>query len=159
MRSFALLILVPLMAGCNVQPKNPANGDENVTIAAAENGQVTYNLPFASGQVKLPEGTMSHGDLDIDGVKMIPGATITGFNLDAGDKGGTVHFSFKAPGSADSVRTYFVDQFKAKGVEAAAAGNTVSGKTKDGNPFVIAIDPAAQGSQGTITIQSDHKTG
>lgn len=155
MRLVALLMFVPLVAGCNVDTKNPADGDENVSIKADENGQVTYNLPFASGQVKLPEGAMGHGDFDIDGVKMIPGATITGFSLDAGDKGGTVHFAFKAPASPDNVRAYFVDQFKAKGVAASATGNAVSGKTKDGDPFVIDVAPAPQGSTGTITIQPD----
>ena len=155
MRSLALLMLVPFVAGCNVDTKNPANGDENVTINAAENGQVTFNVPFASGQVKLPEGMMGHGDFDIEGVKMIPGATITGFNLDAGEKGGTVHFAFKAPTPAENVRAYFIEQFKAKGVEAVANGNAVSGKTKDGDPFVINVEPAGQGSQGTITVQSD----
>jgi hypothetical protein len=155
MRSIALLMFVPLIAGCNVHSKNPAGGDETVSIKADENGQVTYNLPFASGQVKLPEGTMSHGDLDIDGVKMIPGATITGFSVFAQDKGATVHFAFKAPTSPENVRAYFVEQFKAKGVEAAASGSAVSGKTKDGNPFVINVEPAAQGSTGTIAIQSD----
>jgi hypothetical protein len=155
MRLVALLMLVPLVVGCNVDTKNPAGGDENVSIKADDNGQVTFNVPFASGQVKLPEGTMNHGNFDIDGVKMMPGATITGFSVFAGDKGATVHFAFKAPASPENVRTYFVEQFKAKGVEAAASGSAVSGKTKDGNPFVINVQPAAQGSQGTIEIQSD----
>jgi hypothetical protein len=154
MNRAALLILVPILAGCNVQPKNPANGDENVSIHADEGGKVTFNVPFASGQVKLPEGTMSSSDFDIDGVKMIPGGTLTGFNLDAGKKGGTVNFGFKAPASPDNVRAYFVDEFKKKGVEAAVTGTSVSGQTKDGDPFVISVEPAAQGSQGTITIQS-----
>ena len=156
MRSLALVMLVPLVAACNVDTKNPANGDENVTINASENGQVTFNVPFASGQVKLPEGAMNHSDFDIDGVKMMPGATVTGFSVFAADKGATVHFAFKAPASPDEVRSYFLDQFKAKGVEAAVAGNAVSGKTKDGDAFTIDVEPAAQGSQGKITIQSDH---
>jgi hypothetical protein len=151
-----LLMLVPLVAGCNVHSKNPAKGDENVSIKADENGQVTFNVPFASGQVKLPEGTMNNSDFDIDGVKMIPGGTMSGFNVEAGDKGATVHFAFKAPSSPENVRSYFVDQFKAKGVAATAAGSSVSGKTKDGDPFMIDVESAAQGSQGTITIQSDH---
>lgn len=150
----ALLLLLPLLAACNVHSKNPAEGNENVSISADENGQVSFNVPFASGQVKLPEGAMKSGDFDIDGVKMIPGGTITGFNLDAGHHGGTVNFAFKAPASADDVRSYFADQFKAKGVEAAVAGTSVSGKTKDGDPFVIKVEPAGQGSQGTISIQS-----
>lgn len=154
MRSLVLLVLVPLVAGCNVDTKNPANGDENVTINATENGQVTFNLPFASGQVKLPEGMMKDGEFDIDGVKMIPGGTMSGFNVDAGDKGATVHLAFKAPASPDKVRAYFLDQFKEKGVEASATGTAVSGTTKDGDPFVINVEGAGQGSTGTITIQS-----
>ena len=156
MRSLALLVLVPLVAGCNVDTKYPKDGDENVMINATENGQVKFNLPFASGQVKLPEGMMKNGDFDIDGVKMIPGGTISGFNVDAGDKGATVHLAFKAPASPENVRSYFLDQFKAKGVTASASGTAVSGTTKDGDPFVIDVAPAAQGSTGTITIQSDH---
>jgi hypothetical protein len=155
MRSLALLMLMPFAAGCNFDTKYPKDGDENVMINATENGQVTFNVPFASGQVKLPEGMMKNGDFDIDGVKMIPGGTISGFNVDAGDKHATAHLAFKAPASPDNVRTYFVQQFKDKGVEAAASGTAVSGKTKDGDPFVINVEPAAQGSTGTITIQSD----
>jgi len=154
MRSMALLLLVPLVAACNVDTKYPANGDENVMINAAENGQVTFNLPFASGQVKLPEGMMKDGEFDIDGVKMIPGGTMSGLNVDAGDNGATVHLAFKAPASPDNVRGYFLDQFKAKGVTASASGTAVSGTTKDGDAFVIDVAPAGQGSTGTITIQS-----
>src|SRR4051794_18620824 len=156
MRIAAFLILLPLIAGCNVHSKNPAAGDDKVTINAAENGEVTFNLPFASGQVKLPEGALGHGDFDIDGVKMIPGATITGFNLEAGDKGGTVNFAFKAPGSQETVRAYFADQFRQKGVNASVEGTSVSGKTRDGDPFVIRVEPAGTGSQGSIAIQSKH---
>lgn len=153
MRRAAFLFLVPLVAACNVHSKNPAAGDENVSIKAAENGEVKFNVPFASGQVKLPEGTMSKGDFDIDGVKLMPGSSITGFSVFGGEKGSTVNFAFKAPASPDNVRAYFVDQFRQKGVEAAVAGDAVSGKTKDGDPFVIRVEPAAQGSQGTIAIQ------
>jgi hypothetical protein len=155
MRRMMLLTVVPLVAGCNVHSKNSADGDENVSIKADDNGHVTFNLPFASGQVKLPEGMMKNGEFDIDGVKMIPGGTISGFNVDAGDKGATVHLGFRAPASPDNVRAYFVEQFKEKGVEAATAGTVVSGTTKDGDPFVIDVEPAPQGSIGTITIQSD----
>ena len=155
MRYAALLILISVLAGCNVTPKNPGNGDENVQINATENGQVTFNLPFASGQVKLPEGAMKSGDFDIDGVKMIPGGTISGFNVDAGNKGGTVNLAFKAPAAPGEVRAYFLDQFKAKGIAATSTGDSVSGKTKDGDAFVIRVEPAAAGSSGTIRIQSN----
>jgi hypothetical protein len=151
----ALWMLVPLLAACDVHSKNPASGDENVTINADESGQVNFNLPFMNGSVKLPEGAMHSGDFDIDGVKMIPGGKITGFSVNAGDKVSTVHFAFRAPASPEEVRAYFVEQFKHRGVAAAQAGDAVSGKTRDGDPFVIQIGPAAQGSEGKITIQDN----
>jgi len=154
-RTALLLAGAATLAACNVHHKNPVEGDENVTINAAENGQVTFNLPFATGQVKLPEGVMENGDFDIDGVKMVPGGTISGLNVDGRDKGSTVDISFKAPGSPDDVRSYFIEQFKAKGVDAALADDTIIGKTRDGEAFVISVAPAAQGSQGSIKIQDN----
>jgi hypothetical protein len=152
MKRVALLIMVPLVAGCDVRTKNPANDEGKVTINANESGEVNFNLPFVSGNVKLPEGVMENGDFDIDGVKMIPGGKMTGFNVNAGDKT-TINLAFTAPASPDEVRAYFLEQFEKKGVEAAAAGDAVTGKTKDGDSFVINVEPAAQGSQGRIAIQ------
>jgi len=147
-------LLVPLLAGCNVHSQNPANSDENVTITADEGGNVAFNLPFVKGQVKVPSGFMHKGDFDIDGVKLMPGSSVTGFSVFAKDKGSTVNMAFTAPASPDVVRSYFVDQFKQKGVEAAIAGDAVSGKTKDGSPFTIQVGSAGSGSNGTIVVQS-----
>ena len=153
MNRSALLLLVPLLAGCNVHSRNPANGDENVSIHADDSGHIAFNLPIAEGQVKVPTSMMHNGNFDIDGVKLMPGSSVTGFNLDAHDHGATVDMSFTAPASPDAVRAYFVDQFKKQGVEAALAGDSVTGKSKDGNPFAIQVRPAPNGSQGKIVIQ------
>src|SRR5256885_6384686 len=150
-----LFLLVPLLAGCNMHSKNPPNADENVSISADEGGDVAFNLPFVKGQVKVPSGFMHKGDFDIDGVKLMPGSSVTGFSVFAKDKGSTVNMAFTAPASPDAVRSYFVDQFKQKGVEAALAGDAVSGKTKDGSPFTIQVGPAANGAQGTIVIAAN----
>jgi hypothetical protein len=153
MRCAALLMLVPLLAGCNVHSKNPANGDENVSIHADESGHIEFNLPVAEGKLKVPAAMMHNGDFDIDGVKLMPGSSVTGFSVLAGDKGANVTMAFKASASADEVRSYYVDQFRKQGVEAALAGDTVAGKTNDGNPFAIHVSPAASGSTGKIEIQ------
>jgi hypothetical protein len=150
----AILLALPLLAACNVHTKNPANGDENVSIHADESGHIAFNLPIAEGQVKVPAGMMHGGNFDIDGVKLMPGSSVTGFNLDSRDRGATVDMSFNAPGSPDDVRSYFLDQFKQKGVEAALAGESISGKSKDGSPFIIHVTPAPNGSKGIISIQS-----
>ena len=153
-RSVLLMPLV-LLGACNLQSKNPANsGDENVTINADENGSVAFNLPFVKGQVKVPSGFMHNGNFDIDGVKLMPGSQVTGFSVFAQDKGSTVNMTFTAPAPPGDVRSYFVDQFRKQGVEAALAGDSVSGKSKDGDPFTIQVGPAGSGSQGKIVIQS-----
>jgi len=153
MNRFALLLAVPLLAGCNVHSKNPANEDENVSIHADENGEIAFNLPIAEGHVKVPAMMMHNGNIDIDGVKLMPGSSVTGFSVDAGDKGANVNMAFTAPASPDEVRTYYADQFKKKNVEVALAGDAITGKTKDGSPFVIRVSPAGNGSQGRIEVQ------
>jgi hypothetical protein len=157
MNRSALFLIVPLLAACNVHSKNPANGDENVSIHADESGHVSFNLPMAQGQVKVPAGFMHNGDMDIDGVKLMPGSQITGFNMDASKgNGANIDMSFSAPAAPDAVRAYYVDAFKKQGVEAAVSGDTVTGKSEDGSPFTIHVSPAAHGSQGKIEIQSKH---
>ena len=153
MRCAALLMLLPLLAGCNVHSKNPANGDENVSIHADESGHIEFNLPVAEGKLKVPAAMMHNGDFDIDGVKLMPGSSVTGFSVLAGDKGANVTMAFKASASADEVRSYYVDQFRKQGVEVALSGDAVAGKTKDGSPFAIHVSPAASGSAGKIEIQ------
>jgi hypothetical protein len=85
-------------------------------------------------------------------VKLMPGSSVTGFNVDAANDNATVDMSFTARASPDEVRSYYVDQFKKQGVEVALAGDAVAGKSKDGSPFTIQVSPAASGSQGKIVI-------
>jgi hypothetical protein len=154
MNRSGLLMPLALLGGCNVHSQNPANSDENVTITADEGGNVAFNLPFVKGQVKVPSGFMHNGNFDIDGVKLMPGSQVTGVSVDAHDNGAVVNVAFTAPAPPGDVRSYFVDQFKKQGVEAALAGDSVSGKSKDGSPFAIQVGPAASGSAGKIVIQS-----
>ena len=153
MNRSALILLPIMLAGCNVHSKNPANGDENVTINADEAGHVAFNLPFMKGEVKVPTSMMHNGSFDIDGVKLMPGSQVTGFSVFARDHGATVNMTFNAPAPPDQVRSYFVDQFKEKGVQAALAGNAVKGTSKDGSAFTIDVSPGASGSQGKVLIE------
>ena len=157
MHRFAFLLALPLLAGCNVHSKNPNDSDDNVSIHADESGNIAFNLPIAQGQVKLPGGFMHNGDFDIDGVKLMPGSQVTGFNLDSHNDVTNVDMSFTAPASPDQVRSYFVEQFSKAGAEARIAGDSVTGKSKDGSPFTIQVSPAGSGSQGKITVQDTDK--
>lgn len=153
MNRFAFLLVLPLLAGCNMHSKNPKDEGDNVSIHADESGNIAFNLPIAQGQVKIPGGFMHNGNFDIDGVKLPPGSQMNGFNLDSHNDVTNVDMGFTAPASPDDVRSYFIDQFRKQGVEAALAGDTVTGKSRDGSPFTIQVGPAANGSQGKIVIQ------
>ena len=153
MNRSVMFLILPLLAGCNVHSKNPKDSGDKVSIHADESGNIAFNLSIAEGQVKIPGGFMHEGNVDIDGVKLPPGSKMTGFNLDSKNDVTNVDMSFTAPGSAEDVRSYFVDQFRNQGAEAAIAGDSVTGKSKDGNPFTIQVSPAGSGSQGKIVIQ------
>ncbi|HJP68206.1 MAG TPA: hypothetical protein VJ846_04825 [Sphingomicrobium sp.] len=153
-RSASVLLLAVLSSSACHISKNSADAGENVSVKASDNGSVSFNLPFAKGEVQIPRGTFENGQLDIDGVKMIPGGTVHGFSMDARDKGATVHLAFTAPKSPQEVSGYFLEQFKQHGDAATQSGNEISGKTKNGDALSIHVEPAAQGSVGTIVIQS-----
>lgn len=154
MNRTSLLLILPLLAGCNVHSKNPADGDENVSINADGSGQIAFDMPFAQGHIKVPAMMMHKGNIDIDGVKLMPGSSVTGFSVLAGnDKGANVTMAFAAPASPDQVRSYYLDQFRKQGVEVALNGDSVTGKSKDGSPFTINVAPGANGSKGQIQIR------
>lgn len=152
MRIVVTVLLGAALAGCNIQAKHDNDNDDNVTISGGADGNVSFDLPFMKGQVKLPEGSVHGSNFDIDGVKMYPGATINSFHVEAHNENSVVNMAFKAPAPPEKVRAYFIDQFKAKGVQASASGNSVSGKSKDGSPFTITVTPDGADSQGTIEI-------
>jgi hypothetical protein len=154
-RSAAALLAVPLLlSACDVERKHSGDSGDNVSIKADASGNVSFDVPFVKGQVKVPETMLHNGDIDIDGVKLMPGSKLTGFSVFAQDKGSKVDMAFTAPAAPEQVRAYYVDQFKAKGVEATLSGDAVSGKSKDGSPFTIQVSPSGSGSVGKIEIQS-----
>lgn len=157
MNRFAFLALPLVLAGCNVHSKDKADGDDNVSIAGDAGGNISFDVPFAKGQLKIPEGFVHGGDVDIDGVKLMPGSQVTNFSMNSRDKVSNVVIDFTSPQAPDQVRAYFVDQFRKQGAEAAVSADIVTGKSKDGNPFTIQVTPSGSGSQGKIQAQDDDK--
>jgi len=156
MNRFALMLLpLPLLGACHVDTKNPANGDENVMIKADDKGKVAFDLPFAKGEVKLPEGMMRNGDVDIDGVKLMPGSKVTGFSVMAGEgKESNINIGFSAPKPPAEVSSYFVGEFARQGAQTQVSGNSVVATMKDGDHVMINVDPDGAGSKGMIGIRS-----
>lgn len=156
MTRYALLLALPLLAGCEVDTRNPADGDANVAINATADGSVSFDLPFARGQMKLPESMMSPGEIDIDGVKLMPGSKVTGFSVMAGEgKESTVNISFSAPKAPAEVRSYFTGEFAKRGAQTSVSGDGVSATTKDGDQVQVQVSPDGTGSKGMIAIRSN----
>ena len=157
MTRFALLLVLPLIAGCDIHANKDRDSGDKVAIHSDNSGNVSFDLPFAKGQLKLPEGFMNKGDVDIDGVKLMPGSQVKGFNLDSHNDLTNVELAFTTPATPDQVRSYLLDQVKQKGVEATVSGDAVTGKSKDGKPFRIEIAPGPGGTQGKLVVEDHEK--
>ncbi len=152
MSRFLILAVPLLLSACDVQTRKPAEGDDHVTMSGDATGNVAFNLPFAEGKVKLPAAMMANSNFELDGVKLMPGSQVTGFNVDA-NKGPTqVRLSFAAPVAPAEARAYFLQQFQSRGVSAAAAGEAITGVSKDGTAFVIRFAPQGNGTAGVIEL-------
>ena len=156
MKSLVPVLALPLLlAACNVDTKTPVDGDEKVAMKADASGNVSFDMPFAKGQLKLPAGMMNEGDVDIDGVKMMPGSKMSGFSMNAGEgKQDTVNLTFTAPRPPAEVQRYFADEFGKQGARATAGGDTLQGTTKDGTAFTMRFAAAGTGTNGTIELLS-----
>jgi len=149
------IALAPLaLTACDVDVRDPSGAEEKVGIKGDGEGRVSFDMPFAKGEVKLPASMMKNADFDIDGVKMIPGGSVTGFNVDAKDGNSTVDLDFAAPKSPAEVQRYFLDAFKAEGIEAAATGQGLRGRTDKGDDFEMRFAADGAGTKGTISIQA-----
>lgn len=154
MTRFAIVLALPLLGACDIDAKNPANdARERVEIKADDKGSVAFDLPFAKGNLKLPEGMMKDGNVDIDGVKLMPGSKVTGVSvLSEKDGPATVDIAFAVPKAPDEVRGYYAGEFAKQGVKASVEGEAIKATTKDGSDVTIAVTPDGDGSKGKIAI-------
>jgi hypothetical protein len=128
--------------------------------ANTDTGKFELKLPGGiEANVKVPGGMVDKADFDIDGVGLYPGAKVGSVNVKAltgkGDSNGsaTVKIGFSAPADAAAVADWYQQQFEAKKVAVTRSGETLSGKTEDGDDFTLAIAQAGAGaSKGELTI-------
>ena len=155
MNRFSVLLALSLLAACNVDYKSADGKDDKVAINADDTGKVSFDVPFAKGQVQLPETIMHNGDIDIDGVKLMPGSKVTGFSVMAGEgKEANVNIGFSAPKPPAEVRAYFASAFTKQGAQTALTGDSVTAKTKDGDDVAVTVGADGAGSKGMIAIKS-----
>lgn len=126
----------------------------------SETGKFEVKLPGGiEANVKVPGGMVDKTDFDIDGVGLYPGAKVGTVNVKAltgkGEAKGsaTVRIGFSAPADAAAVADWYQQQFEARKVAVTRSGETLSGKTEDGDDFTLAIVQAGSGAaQGELTI-------
>ncbi|KPF62323.1 hypothetical protein IP88_15055 [alpha proteobacterium AAP81b] len=185
MRLLMVLPIVLLVAGCGGSDKSErerAERDGGVTIdldsdkqegkaAVAGNvlevdsadgkGRVALNLPGGIGaQITLPTEIMKDAKMEIGGVGLYPGARVRSLNVNGGgdEERGVVTFAFAAPAAPATVADWYERQFAEKKITAARAGETLTGKTDDGDDFTLTLAATDTGSTGTMRIV-DRKKG
>lgn len=127
--------------------------------SAGETGKVEVKLPGGlAANVDLPGGFGSNADFDIDGVGLYPGARVGAIAVNAANAGrpggaAIVNIGFSAPADAAAVADWYERQFADKHIAVERRGETLTGKTRDGNDFTLALTAAAAGSSGQLQIR------
>ena len=138
-----------------------ANGDARATVSTDDdNGKVKIDAPGFKLDVDVPKSLTDATDFDLDGVKLYPGSRMRGVEVKAGNGEPRVHLSFDAPADPVTVRGYMIGRFADKGRPVRADGMTLSGTTKEGKPFTIALSAGAGGrTRGVVTFVGSEKGG
>ena len=139
---------------------NASGTDGNVVAGIDKTGQVAFNLPGGfAGNIKLPKLKLNAEDFDMNGVKLFPGSTISGMNIDARDGGtgkdsGIIRVQFESPATPEKVRAWFLDKLSREaGFTVQASGQGLAGTTDEKQPFRLDLAPVGSGrSSGTIVI-------
>lgn len=132
------------------------SGEGEATLKADRDGRVAVKAPGFEGSIKLPKFDLKAENFEVDGLKLYPGSTVAGLNVDAeGDSGGEnrVRVQFDAPAAVDQVRSWFEEQMQAAGFTIAAKDGQISGKTSEGSDFTLKLDSSGDDkSRGTLTV-------
>jgi uncharacterized glyoxalase superfamily protein PhnB len=134
--------------------------DEGAVTVDANTDTGKFGLKLPGGieaNVNVPGGMVDKTHFDIDGVGLYPGAKIGTVNVKAltgkGKDNATVKIGFTAPADAAAVADWYQQQFEAKKVAVSRSGETLTGKTDDGDDFTLALTPAGTGTaKGELTI-------
>ena len=167
-----LAFLIPpmmLLAACGSEEKKTGDGTEVSINAEGDGGGVKIRTGKDGGKISIGgEGAAINidvpdfvdldieGDFDIDGVKLYPGSNVTTVNVDANDKGGVdkarVELGFTSPATPAKAADWMAGEFAKNGVKVTRSGDTLAGKTKDGEDFTINFDPDGANAKGKVLI-------
>ena len=169
MRFAYLIPPMMLLAACGQgedkkdQPEVSVNaGDEHGGVQISTNkdgsGRIKIGGDGVGLDMKLPDfaNLDIEGDFDIDGVKLYPGSNVTTVNVDALAKDGNdkakVELGFTSPATPKKAADWMAAEFAKKSVAVARSGDTLTGKTKDGEDFAISFAPDGANAKGKVLI-------
>jgi hypothetical protein len=152
----ASLLAALLLAACNSREEGTSvsvqadNG--SVTGSLDGKGQLKIDVPGFEGSIRLPKLDIDADNVDLNGVKLYPGSSVS--NVELGDAaGGGLKLSFESPAPAATVRAWLGERLGKAGFKLAANGEALTGTTDEGKPFRLEMRPdGAERSRGTITI-------
>jgi hypothetical protein len=126
----------------------PAAGD-----VVVEKG-LAIDTPAFAGRVNIPGLSIGGEDMDLDGMKLPPGSSVTGIKVDAPETGkDQVRIAFTSTGAAAAVADHFRAQAKAAGYTLApGAALDVRGARPDGESFALTVTPAGAGATGALLL-------
>ena len=135
----------------------PAKTDGNFIAGVdGKTGEFSINAPGITGKIALPKIKLDESAFRLNGVRLYPGSTIDGLNIDERDgdrKGeGSVRVTFESPADAAKVRDWFADKMAKADFKLSVDGTGLSGVDDEGRPVKVELTPAADGkTRGVIT--------
>ncbi len=161
-RLISMLIGLGILSACSEgddrgrDAQNDNGADLSMRIDGGNEGagKISVAIPGIGRKLKLPALSLGKTDVDIDGVKLYPGAKVTGVDV-AGQEGaseGGVVIKFDSPAAPQAIQSYYLDALRKKGLTASAEGTGVSGHDHDGKSFRIDLDAQGSGTRGVIHI-------
>lgn len=102
--------------------------------------------------IDLPPISLDTDDVDLNNLSLYPGTKITGLNVeDKEGQGGKVTLSFDAPSNSKDLVSWFEKKMTDENFTFEADGNMLSGKTNEGDPFVLElVEKSAEQTSGML---------
>jgi len=117
-----------------------------------EDSKFSIKTDGFSMDVDLPQISLDSDDFDMNNVALYPGTKVTGLNIEDTDgQGGKVVLSFDAPTDIDDLTSWFEKKMAEENFVVEKDGSALSGKTDEGDPFVLQLtEKAADQTSGKL---------
>lgn len=139
----------------SINAKDDGGGDVSIK-ADGSTGKVSLKVPGFDAKVNLPKIMLDGADFDLDGVKLYPDSKVRTINIDADDSqhkdSAKVNVAFDSPADVAKVKAWFKTGLADKKATFTETASGFTGKTADGDEFVIGLTANGAATQGTISV-------